>query len=281
MSDTTLVFGANGQIGGELVRLLQAAGRPVRAAGRQARGAGQVAVDLATGAGLDAAFDGVQRAFLMAPPGHAQQDRLLKPAIDAAVRAGLGHVVLLSAMGANADDAAPMRQAELHLERSGLSWNVLRPNWFMQNFHTFWLPGIQATGDILLPVGDAKGSFIDTRDIAAVAASLLTRDDLRNQAFDLTGAEALEHHQVARILGQAAGRAIGYRDIPPAAMRDALLGAGLPADYAEFLLLILGFFKAGYSERTTDAVRQITGHVPRTLAQYAADHRAAWQAPRA
>jgi len=201
-----------------------------------------------------------------------------KPAIDAAKRAGVRHVVLLSAMGANADPSAPMRQAELHLEQSGLAWNTLRPNWFMQNFHTFWLPAIQATGNILLPVGSAKGSFIDTRDIAAVAAALLTGEAWRNQDFDLTGPEALDHDQVARILSDAAGRSIGYQDIPPEAMRSALLGAGLPADYTEFMLVILGFFKAGYAERITGAVQQITGRAPRTLAQYAADHRSAWQA---
>ena len=61
-------------------------------------------------------------------------------------------------------------------------------------------------------------------------------------------------------------------------LRSALLGAGLPADYTDFMLLILGYFKAGYSERTTNAVQQITGRAPRTLAQYAADHRSAWQA---
>ena len=275
---TTLVIGATGHIGAELTRLLQAAGHTVRQATRTARAPGQVALDLATGAGLDAAFDGVQRAFLMAPPGHAQQHLLLNPAIDAAQRAGVQHVVLLSAMGANADPSTPLRQAELHLEQSGLAWNTLRPNWFMQNFHTFWLPGIQATGNILLPLGNAKGSFIDTRDIAAVAAALLTGDAWRNQDFDLTGPEALDHDQVARILSDAAGRPIGYQDIPPEAMRSALLGAGLPADYTDFMLLILGYFKAGYSERTTNAVQQITGRAPRTLAQYAADHRSAWQA---
>jgi uncharacterized protein YbjT (DUF2867 family) len=274
---TTLVIGATGHIGGELTRLLQAAGHTVRQATRTARARGQVALDLATGAGLDAAFDGVQSAFLMAPPGHAQQHLLLNPAIDAAKRAGVQHVVLLSAMGANADPSAPMRQAELHLEQSGLAWNTLRPNWFMQNFHTFWLPAIQATGNILLPVGNARGSFIDTRDIAAVAAALLTANTLRNQDFDLTGPEALDHDAVARILTGAAGRTIGYQDIPPDAMRSALLDAGLPADYTEFMLLILGYFKAGYSERTTNAVQQITGRAPRTLAQYAADHRSAWQ----
>ena len=32
---------------------------------------------------------------------------------------------------------------------------MIRPNWFMQNFHTFWLHGIQTQGQIFLPVGNA------------------------------------------------------------------------------------------------------------------------------
>jgi len=62
----------------------------------------------------------------------------------------------------------------------------------------------------------------------------------------------------------------------PEAMLQRLLGAGLPKDYAAFLVLILGFFKAGYAERTTDAVLQITGQPPRTIEQYAKDYRASW-----
>ena len=59
-------------------------------------------------------------------------------------------------------------------------------------------------------------------------------------------------------------------------MRGALLQAGLPPAYAEFLLMILGFFKLGYSERTTDAVQTLLGRAPITLEQYAADYRGAW-----
>jgi len=59
-------------------------------------------------------------------------------------------------------------------------------------------------------------------------------------------------------------------------MREGLLAAGLPADYGEFLLVILGYFKAGYSERTTNAVEIITGRAPRTVATYARDFKAAW-----
>lgn len=276
---STLVIGASGTVGSELVKLLGAQGQDVRrATSRPASEPGQVQLDLVTGQGLAQAFEGVDRAFLLAPPGHARQDLLLKPLIDEARSRGLRRVVLMSAMGANADEAAPLRQAELHLERSGLAWNIIRPNWFMQNFNSFWLHGIVAQGQILLPVGQARGSFIDARDIAAVAASLLSREDLAKRDFDLTGSEALDHDEVAAILSRETGRTIGFQDITPEAMLAGLLEAGLPRDYAEFLVLILGFFKAGYAERTTDAVQAITGRAPRSFAAYAKDYRSAWLA---
>ena len=274
---TTLVIGASGQIGSTLASLLAAQGQTVRrATSRAASKPDEVTVNLATGEGLASALTGADQLFLMAPPGYANQHELLIPAIDAAQAAGVRKLLLLSAMGANADDNIPLRRAELHLERSGLAWNVIRPNWFMQNFHTFWLHGIQTAGQIFLPVGDAKGSFIDTRDIAAVAAKLLSSDDFVNAAHDLTGSESLDHTQVAAILSKAAGRTIGYTDIPEDAMRQGLLGAGLPADYAEFLLVILGAFKAGYSAGITDSVQRITGQAPIRLEQYAQDFRSHW-----
>jgi uncharacterized protein YbjT (DUF2867 family) len=274
---TILVIGSSGTVGTALSRSLVTAGHTVRKATSQSpAGPGQVHLNLLTGEGRDAAFVGVDRAFFLSPPGHTRQDQLLNPLIDAARSHGLKKVVLMTAMGANADEAAPLRQAERYLEASGLPFNIIRPNWFMQNFNSYWLQGILTQGQILLPTGDAKGSFIDARDIADVAAELLTTDRFNGQDFDLTGSEALDHHQVATLLSQATGKSIGYTDIPPDAMRQGLLAAGLPADYTEFMLLILGFFKAGYSERTTDAVHRITGRAPRTVAQYAADYRAAW-----
>jgi uncharacterized protein YbjT (DUF2867 family) len=274
---TILVVGASGTVGSELSRLLAEAGHTVRKATSRAPTApDQVHLNLLTGEGRDAAFVGVDRAFFLAPPGHTRQDLLLNPLVDAARAQGVKKVVLMSAMGANADEAAPLRVAERYLEASGLAFNVIRPNWFMQNFNTFWIQGILQQGQIFLPVADAKGSFIDARDIASTAAELLVSDRFNGQAFDLTGAEALDHHQVAALLSQATGKAIGYTEIPPEAMREGLLAAGLPGDYADFLLVILGYFKAGYAERTTDAVQTITGRAPRTVAQYALDYKAAW-----
>ena len=276
-ASTILVVGASGTVGGALAQQLTEQGhRVLRATSKTAPAAGQVHLNLTDRATIAPAFAGVDKAFLLSPPGHVNQDQLLVPLIDQARQQGLRKVVLMTAMGANADPSSPMRKAEVHLEQSGLNYNIIRPNWFMQNFNTFWLHGILAQGKIILPVGNAKGSFIDARDIAAVAASLLNRDDLNNRDFDLTGPQALSHDEVAKILAQEVGRPIVFQDITPEAMLDGLLAAQLPRPYAEFLVMILGFFKAGYVERLTDSVQLVTGKAPRSFAQYAKDYRASW-----
>jgi len=191
-----------------------------------------------------------------------------------------GRPVLMTAMGANAADT-PFRRVEQELAASGLAYNIIRPNWFMQNFQTFWLHGINASNTIALPAGTAKTSFIDARDIAAVAARLLTTHDQDGREFDLTGPEALTHDDVARILSKEAGRDIRYQDIDPGVLRKGLLAGGVPADYTEFLLVILGFLKQGYSERTTDDVEKLLGRKPIAFTRYARDARAAWNPAKA
>jgi uncharacterized protein YbjT (DUF2867 family) len=273
---TFLILGASGNVGSALSTTLEQAGHTVRRATSRPVGAGQVHVDLVSGEGVGAALDGADAVFLMSPPGHVNQDVILGRVIDEAVARGVKKAVLMSAMGADADPTAPMRKAELHLEASGLAWNVIRPNWFMQNFNSFWIHGITHQSAIQLPTGNAKGSFIDARDIADVAASLLQRSDLDGQAFDLTGSDSLDHDEVAAILSEVAGRTIRYQDVTPDEMRSGLLAAGLPAAYTEFLLVILHFFKLGYSAHVTDAVERITGRSPRRFRAYAQDYRAAF-----
>jgi len=273
---TFLVLAASGNVGSALSTLLEQAGHTVRRATSRVAGAGQVHLDLVSGEGLADALTGVDGAFLLSPPGYVNQDVLLGRVIEEAKSRGVRKLVLMTAMGVDADPSAPLRKAELHLEASGLAWNVIRPNWFMQNFHTFWLHGITHANAVQLPTGTAKGSFIDARDIAAVAAALLQQSELEGQAFDLTGGESLDHNEVATLLSRELGRVIGYEDIPPDAMRGGLLAAGLPPAYAENLLVILEYFKLGYAARITDAVARITGTAPRTFAAYVHDYRDAY-----
>jgi len=278
---TYLVIGASGTVGSQIARDLAAQGHNVRATTSRPDAAGKrgsvetVVANLATGEGIAAAFKGVDAAFLLAPPGYADQQKLLAPLVEEAKRARVGKVVLMTAMGANAADT-PFRRVEQQLEASGLRYNIIRPNWFMQNFQTFWVHGINADNTIALPAGTAKTSFIDARDIAAVAVRLLTTHDQDGRDFDLTGAESLTHADVARILSAETGRKIAFEDIAPDALRQGLLSGGVPADYTEFLLVILGYLKQGYAERTTGEVERLLGRPPRTFVEYARAQRSAW-----
>jgi uncharacterized protein YbjT (DUF2867 family) len=270
---TTLIIGASGTVGTELGRLLRLRGDAVRlATSRLPETPAHVRIDLGTGAGLEQAFEGVGKAFFLSPPGYTNQDVILGRLIDRAARNRLERVVLMTAMGADASDEIPLRKAEMQLLRSSVPATIIRPNWFMQNFDSYWSRGIREEGKILLPVGQARGSFIDARDIAAVAAALLADADHSGMAFDLTGPEALDHAEVASILSKVTGREIIFEDITPDAMLGRLLAAGLPRDYAEFLIVILGYFKAGAAAKITDSVERITGRPPRSFATYAADY---------
>ena len=279
---TYLVAGAAGTVGSHLVKMLAAErGTVVRALtskpGRpDTERVKWLRADIASEQGLAAAFTGADRAFLLAPPGHADQYRVLAPLIREARRAKLEKVVLMTAKGANAVETSPFRRAELELERSGIAFNILRPNWFMQNFATLWVRGIREQGKILLPAGNARVSFIDTLDIAAIAARLLTRDDHAGKGFDLTGAEALDHGDVAAVLSRVTGRKIVYEEIAPAAMRGQLLEAGVPADYADFLLTLFGYLRQGSGASITENVRALLGRNPSRFEAFAQAHRGAW-----
>jgi len=281
-----LVVGASGTVGSGIARSLVDSGARVRAttSRRQAAafrdGIEWVHANLATGEGVASAFDGVDRAFILVPPGYADQHAIASPLVAEAARRKLDKVVLMTAMGANAAET-PFLRVERELAASGVAYNIVRPNWFMQNFQTFWVQGINEQGKILLPVGQARASFIDARDIAAVAVRLLTTHDQDGKDFDLTGPQALDHDAVARILSEVSGRKIEYREIEPATLRQGFLAGGVPADYAEFLLVILDYLRQGYAERTTDAVKRLTGRDPISFEQYARENRAAWKVAKA
>lgn len=279
MAGTILVLGAGGNVGAPLVRALVEKGETVRAAtrsGRAVANAEGVVFDYADQATFAAALDGVDRAYIMLPAGYVNARELLLPVIEAAAARKV-KVVFQSVFGVDADDSIPYRQVEIALEKSGTPYVILRPNWFADNFHTYWKAGIDH-GAIAVPAGEGKSSFVDARDIAESAAAALTSSTFDGKAFNLTGPEALGYAEAAEILSAIVGKPIAYQAIDDATFVDILTGAGVPADYANFLASIFHPVQEGWTAAVSDAVETLTGHAPRSVATYAHDHAAALKA---
>jgi uncharacterized protein YbjT (DUF2867 family) len=271
MGNRILVLGSTGNVGRPLVESLREAGEAVVAASRNPQGVGQVKLDLTDPTTFEPALEGVDRVFVVAPPGYAATHELLAPFLETAFRARR-KFVLQSADGVQFNDQAPLRQVELRLERSGHPFVFLRPNWFMDNFHTFWLAPIQKAGVIPLPAGDSRSALIDVLDIAAAASAALRSSEFDGQAFSLSGPEALTYAEAAAVLSRHAGREIRYQPVDDASFVASLVEAGVPADYSQFLAVLFSFVRQGAASSVTGAVKALTGREPGTLDAYAQRH---------
>ena len=194
---------------------------------------------------------------------------MLMPAVEAAKRHQV-KVVFQSVFGVDADDSIPYRQVEIALEHSGLPYVILRPNWFADNFHTYWKVGV-AHGSIAVPAAAGKSSFVDVRDVAASAAAALTSDRFDGRAFNLTGPAALSYDEAARIVSTAVGHPVAYTPVDDATFVSLLTGAGVPADYAGFLAAIFHPVREGWTAVGTGDVETLTGRAPRSVETYATD----------
>ena len=283
MKRAVLVIGATGTVGSKVLARLLALREPVRAATRDpSRPVGTEAVrfDFERPETFGPALRGVDRVFLIARPGDEDADLATIPLIDEMKRHDVRHVVNLSAMGTErADHAVALRRIELHLERSGIGFTHLRPNFFAQIFSTGpLLASIRATGVIALPAADAKISFVDALDVAEVAVAALCQSEHIGKAYTLTGERALDHAEVARTISAAAGRAVRYVPLEEEDARENLVRAGMPEDRIERLVRFYRLVRGGAASPVSPSVRETLGRPALAFEDFARAHAAVWKA---
>ena len=133
-------------------------------------------------------------------------------------------------IGIEQNRRVPHYKVEQYLRASTLRWTFLRASFFMQNLSGTHRAEIRERGELYVPVGRGKTSFLDVRDIGAVAAAALTQAGHDNTAYDLTGPAALDYYEVAAIFSQVLGRPIVYRNpsVPAFLWRTLRGGTALP-----------------------------------------------------
>ncbi|MFE3171386.1 NAD(P)H-binding protein [Amycolatopsis sp. NPDC059090] len=274
-----LVIGATAHFGRQAVEELVAAGAPVRALTRAPERAGLpdgvdvVRGDLTKPETLPPALAGVEAALLV-----LQYGMDVAPLLAAAVQAGVRRLVLLSS-GAVVPGAEQQpdviaqyhRDVERAVEETGIEWTFLRLLFPAINSLTFAMQ-LQGGDVIRAPYAEAAFSAVHERDVAEVAARILTGGGHAGQAYDLTGPESLTQRDQVRVLGETLGRPLAIEDLDPEPVREQMSQFMDP----EFLAALFDLMAqtVGKPAPVNDLVEQITGHPARSYAQWTADHRA-------
>lgn len=279
-----LVTGASGNVGAELVELLSAsrpdswriARRHPEANDVTGSGAEVARFDFFDRGTWSAALDGITSLFLLFPlPSNRSARTAIIPFIEAAERAGCRHVVYVSVFGADAAPFIPHHAVEAALRSSAMNSTILRCSFFMQNLHraiSTHGTDIVERGELFIPAGRGRTTFIDARDAAAVAASVLADPSTHgDRVYHLTGRTALSMSEVASELSAVLGRRIVYTSPGAIHFATRLRRRGVGWDTISFMVAVYTLTRLGRNQPITDDVGRLLSRPPRTLHDFVAE----------
>lgn len=280
-----LVTGAAGNVGREVAHALCRAGARVIAADHREARVRSLFGDTVVAAHLDfhdrttwsASLHGAEHMFLMRPPAIADVENSLNPFIDFARSKGVDHVVFLSVAGAGANKVVPHRKVEDHLRARGDHHTNLRPGFFAQNLASAYREDIVESDRIYVPAGRSRVNWIDVRDVAEVAALVLSNPAAhRGRSYTLAGPRPVLWSEVTDALTRVLGRPIHYAPASVIGYVRHLSRRGLPrsAVLVQTILHFLLRFGQGATEDPT--LERLLGRRARTVEQYIVEHAPLW-----
>ncbi|MGC1134505.1 MAG: hypothetical protein WA941_16875 [Nitrososphaeraceae archaeon] len=127
-----------------------------------------------------------------------------------------------------------------------------------------------------LPAGNLRASFVDVRDIAAVAVKALTEDRNDNRhnekIYTITGVQVLSYYQTAEILSKTTGKKTNYVSVSEEEFRQEMKDSGIGGWWINVIMEVYEFYRGGTEEQISSAIEAVTGKEPRTFAQFANDY---------
>ncbi|WP_120003393.1 NAD(P)H-binding protein [Nesterenkonia muleiensis] len=264
---TITVLGATGKTGRHVAAQLRETGHHLREASRR----GTLRFDWEDETSWDPVLTGADGIYLLPHEAPGGNERLAA-FTDLAAKAGVQRLVLLSAREWTDLKIAEALAREDIVRESGLGWTILRPVWFAQNFseESFFAEGI-AGGELLHGTGEGRHPFVDTRDIAAVAAAALTDDRHAGEHYALTGARTLSVGEAVEAITAATGRSIRSRSLDSSSYRDHLIEHHYPPGTAEGVVGLSDLIRSGEDAHLSEGVQQALGREPLDFADYIAD----------
>jgi uncharacterized protein YbjT (DUF2867 family) len=281
-----IVTGATGQLGRRIVEhLLQHV--PAERIGVSVRNP-DIAGDLAQAGvrvrqgdyddpdSLRHAWEGAERVLLVSSNAAARGGDPLKQhktAIDVARELNVGRVLYTSqvscAPGSHFPPGRHHAATETMLAESGLPWTSMRHGFYAASAIAMNAKGFEV-GTLTGPE-DGKVAWTTHDDLAAADAILLAR----GEAFDgptppLTGSEALDLADLARLATEVTGRAIAREIVEEDALERRAREHGMPEGA---IAVMLGYFRAaraGEFDRVDPTLAQLLGRAPTRMQEFLA-----------
>jgi uncharacterized protein YbjT (DUF2867 family) len=271
---TILVTGATGTVGRHVTEQLARRGVPVRALTRnpgRARtilpdGVEIVAGDLMRPETLREAVKDAEAMFLIVSSDEPQADLDTDPqVVRLAADAGVKRVVVLVGFEEG--------RVEEAVRESGMEWTLLKPVEFMANVLADWGPSIREEGVVRELNGDAPSARVHEGDIAAVAVEALTGDGHHGKSYLLTGPEVLTRREAVQAVAAGIGKEIRFIELTEDEARQRWREQGYDEESIEFFVQ-MAFQTPEVGRTVLPTVEQVLGRPARTLAEWAAEHKA-------
>jgi NAD(P)H dehydrogenase (quinone) len=219
-------------------------------------------------AGLVEAFAGVERALLISAVDLERRAGQHRAAIEAAEAAGIRHMLYTSVP--EPDDANPAvvtpshRATEQALRDSGLAWTFLRNNLYAE-YQAPVVEQAMASGQLVTSAGEGRVAYVSRDDCAAAAAAVLVQDGHEQQAYDITGPDAIGPHDLAELATELGGQPVEVVSVDDEALIGGMVAAGLPEPRARALASFAVATRLGFLGKVSSAVAELSGRPPRSL----------------
>jgi NAD(P)H dehydrogenase (quinone) len=234
---------------------------PVKAADLAAAGVDVRVADYTDAAALEVAFSGVDKLLLVSSNELGKRFAQHKNVIDAAGAAGVKQVVYTSAPRATTSALilAPEHKAtEEYLAGSGLTYTVLRNNWYTENYANS-IQSAAKSGELVAAVGAGRVASAERADFAEAAAAVLTGEGHEGKVYELTGDTAWDFDDLAAAIAEAAGCACAYKPVSPDELKAAMMANGLDEGTAGFVATLDANIAAGSLSEVTGDLQKIIG----------------------
>jgi NAD(P)H dehydrogenase (quinone) len=207
--------------------------RPEKLAHRTAQGCTVRYGDYDKPETLAPAFAGAEKLLLISGTRVGARVVQHKAAIDAAVDAGVSHILYTSFIGID-DPANPAEVRHDHIETerliraSGMAWTMLRDAHYADAMILMAGPGVMQTGKWFSNSGEGYEAMVWREDCVDCAVAVLTGAGHEGQIYNITGPDRQSFAEVTSLMAEITGVPLDYVPLDDAAQYAMFDAMGIP-----------------------------------------------------